>query len=139
MRMRHRTLPVKWHLKAINVKQPAPSLSLSLSLSLSQFPSEIIAKLELTLNTAQQTRTIHTNRTNNGGNNKQCINNSKTTALERSAEVSGVGVNYFSLQNIRPRFCCYMSNQRKKTKLSRTGFLTNIYPIYLFMGKQSNL
>ena len=90
MRKRHRTLTVKIHLKEINVKQPALSLSLSLSL----FHSKIIAKLETTLGTAHnKTRTIHTNHTNNGGNNKQCINNSKTSALERSVEIN-VGLSY---------------------------------------------
>ena len=105
-------------------------LSLSLSLSLSLFPSEIITKLETTLSTAQQTKNHTQTPQNNGGNNKQCINNSKTNALERSVEVNG-DLNYFSLPNFCLRFCCNMSNQREKKQSSRTGFLTHMYSIYL--------
>ena len=52
--------------------------------SLSFFPSEMFAKLGRTL-TAQQKMNIHKTHTNKGNNNKQWINNHRTTALERTS------------------------------------------------------
>ena len=53
--------------------------------SSSLFPSENIAKLERTQSTVKQNKDLTLNPTNNGSNNKQWINNSRTTALERTA------------------------------------------------------
>ena len=107
-------------------------LSLSISLSLSLCHSEIIANIETTLSTAQQTKTIHTTPSppkKNGGN-KKSINNSKLTALKHSAKANG-GLIHFYLPNVRPRFCCNMSNQRtRKKQISRAGFFTYMYLMY---------
>ena len=49
----------------------------------------MIPKLETTLSNAQQNRDqAWTPQKNNGGNNKQWINNNRTIALEWSAEVT---------------------------------------------------
>ena len=51
------------------------------------FPIEMTAKLEWTQSTAQQ----NIEQSHNGSNNQQCINNNRTTALERTA-AKGTGV-----------------------------------------------
>ena len=61
-----------------------------------------------------------------GGNNKQCINNSRTTALERSADVTR-GLNYFFCQMfaLDSAVAC---QTREKKQTSRAGFLTYMNP-----------
>ena len=49
----------------------------------SLFPIKTIAKLEWAQSNVQQNRTIAESQ--NGGNNKEKINNNRTTALERTA------------------------------------------------------
>ena len=51
----------------------------------SPFPSEVIAKLETTLSTAQQNKEQTQNAQNNGCNIKQWIDNNRITALEWTA------------------------------------------------------
>ena len=52
------------------------------------FPSEVIAKTIMHNKTSTKHKTLQ----NNGGSNKQCINNNRSTALERSTKVTGTGV-----------------------------------------------
>ena len=90
----------------------------------------MIAKLEMTLSNAQQNKdqTLNPNKTN-WGNNKQCINNNSTTALERPAEVTG-GLNKYYCQ-IFALDSAVTSQTRKKL-----SFLTTCFQC-IIIGKQS--
>ena len=73
---RHRALTVTWHLKQFLA-------------TISLFPNEKVAKLEMTLSTAQQNKDQIQKPTNNRSNNKQWINNNIRIDLERSVEDTG--------------------------------------------------
>ena len=72
----------------------------------SLFPIKMIAKLEHT--TKHRTSTD----SHNGSNNKQQVNNNRTTALERIAASATGGLKYILLvPNICPRLCCCWSTR----------------------------
>ena len=59
----------------------------------------------------------------NGSNNKQKVNNNRTTALERTAAQATGGLKCILLvPNLRPRFCCCLST---KMFSLHGGHLTN--------------
>ena len=92
LRKSQRTITAKWHLEH-NISKATCSL----------FPSEMITNLERTTqSTAKPNKDLTLTPTNNESNNKQWINYSRTTDLERTAAEATRGFNSTLLTKSSP-------------------------------------